>query len=180
MPERRAFTIGHSTHAIDAFMGLLRGGGVEAVADVRRFPGSGRHPQFGRDALAGALRAAGIEYVHLEALGGRRSVRPGSPNGGWEVRAFQGYADHMASAEFAAGLGALEAFAGERPTAVMCAEALWWQCHRRLVADALVAHGWAVEHIGPDGGRTAHELPDFARAAGDGTLTYPAAQLRLT
>ena len=173
------FTIGHSTHSIDAFVGLLRGAGVEAVADVRRFPGSRRHPQFGRDALAASLRAAGIEYAHLEALGGRRSVRPGSPNGGWEVRAFQGYADHMASGEFAAGLGALEALAGERPTAVMCAEALWWQCHRRLVADALVARGWAVEHIGPDGARTAHELTPFALAGDGGTLTYPAAQLRL-
>ena len=179
MPERRAFTVGHSTHAIDAFVGLLRDAGVEAVADVRRFPGSRRHPQFGRDALAAELRAAGIAYAHLHALGGRRSVRAGSPNGGWQEAAFQGYADHMGSAEFADGLRALEALAAERPSAVMCAEALWWQCHRRLVADALVARGWAVEHIGPEGGRTPHELTAFAVAGEGGALTYPAAQLRL-
>jgi uncharacterized protein (DUF488 family) len=179
VPERRAFTIGHSTHAIDAFVGLLRDAGVRAVADVRRFPGSRRHPQFGRDALAAELAGAEIGYAHVEALGGRRSVRPGSPNAGWEEAAFQGYADHMASAEFGAGLAALEALARERPTAVMCAEALWWQCHRRLVADALVARGWAVEHIGPDGRRGAHELTPFAVTGADGALTYPAAQLRL-
>ncbi|HEX2105914.1 MAG TPA: DUF488 domain-containing protein [Solirubrobacteraceae bacterium] len=179
MPERRAFTIGHSSHAIDAFVGLLRDGGVRAVADVRRFPGSRRHPQFAREALAAELRAAGIAYTHLEALGGRRAVRPGSPNDGWQVSGFQGYADHMASAAFAAGLGALEALATELPTAVMCAEALWWQCHRRLVADALVARGWTVEHIGPDGGRTVHELTPFAVPGEAGTLSYPAAQLRL-
>jgi uncharacterized protein (DUF488 family) len=179
VPERRAFTIGHSTHAIEAFVALLRRAGVSAVADVRRFPGSRRHPQFGRDALAAELRSAGVGYAHLEALGGRRSVRPGSPNGGWQEAGFQGYADHMASAEFAAGLEALEALAAAQPTAVMCAEALWWQCHRRLVADALVARGWEVEHIGPDGSRTAHELTRFA-VMGDAAMpTYPAAQLRL-
>jgi uncharacterized protein (DUF488 family) len=179
VPERRAFTIGHSTHAIDAFVGLLQEAGVRAVADVRRFPGSRRHPHFGRDALAAELRAAGIGYAHLEALGGRRSVRPGSPNGGWDHAAFQGYADHMASAEFAAGLEAFEALAAAQPAAVMCAEALWWQCHRRLVADALVARGRVVEHIGPDGARTAHELTPFALAGDGGALTYPAPQLRL-
>jgi uncharacterized protein (DUF488 family) len=179
VPERRAYTIGHSTHAIDAFVALLTGAGVRAVADVRRFPGSRRHPQFGRDALAGALRAASIEYEHLDALVGRRSVEPGSPNGGWGERGFRGYADHMASADFAAGLVRLEALVAARPTAIMCAEALWWQCHRRLVADALVARGRVVEHIGPDGARTAHELTPFALAGDGGALTYPAPQLRL-
>jgi uncharacterized protein (DUF488 family) len=179
VPERRAFTIGHSTHTTEAFLALLAGAGVRAVADVRRFPGSRRHPQFGRDAFAAALHEAGIEYAHLEGLGGRRSVRPGSPNGGWREPSFQGYADHMASAEFAADLDRLEALAAARHTAAMCAEALWWQCHRRLVADALVARGWAVEHIGPDGALSAHELTPFALAGDGGTLTYPAAQLRL-
>jgi uncharacterized protein (DUF488 family) len=178
VPARRAFTIGHSTHAPDAFAALLAGQGVRRVADVRRFPGSRRHPQFGRDALAEDLAARGIGYVHLEALGGRRSVVSGSPNGGWENAAFQGYADHMATAGFAAGIEELEALAGAEPTAVMCAEALWWHCHRRLVADALVVRGWAVDHIGPDGRLTRHELTPFAVVAG-GRLSYPAAQLRL-
>jgi uncharacterized protein (DUF488 family) len=179
VPVRRAFTIGHSTHAIDAFVALLRGAGVHAVADVRRFPGSRRNPQFGRDALAAELRAAGIEYAHLETLGGRRRPQPRSPNGGWEQAAFQGYADHMAGGEFAAGMVALETLAASPPTAVMCAEALWWQCHRRLVADALVVRGWAVEHVGPDGSRTEHALTPFAVAGDAARLTYPAAQLRL-
>ena len=178
MPVRRAFTIGHSTHAIDAFVALLRGAGVHAVADVRRFPGSRRNPQFAREALADGLAAHGIGYVHLEALGGRRSVVAGSPNEGWENAAFRGYADHMASAAFAVGLAELETLAATEPTAVMCAEALWWQCHRRLVADALLARGWGVDHIGPDGERAAHALTPFAVVDAE-SLTYPAAQLRL-
>jgi uncharacterized protein (DUF488 family) len=178
VPARRAFTIGHSTHALDAFVALLERHGVRRLADVRRFPGSRRHPHFGREALAEGLARHGIGYAHLEALGGRRSVVPGSPNGGWENAAFQGYADHMASAAFAAGLAELEALAAAAPTAVMCAEALWWQCHRRLISDALVARRWDVDHIGPDGALVAHELTPFATVDA-GRVTYPAAQLRL-
>jgi uncharacterized protein (DUF488 family) len=176
--ERRVFTIGHSTHTLDAFAALLEGHGVRRVADVRRFPGSRRHPQFGREALAEGLAARGIAYVHLEELGGRRSVVPGSPNGGWENAAFQGYADHMATAGFAAGHDALRVLAADAAAAVMCAEALWWQCHRRLIADALVVGGWAVDHIGPDGRLAAHELTPFA-VVDEGRITYPAPQLRL-
>jgi uncharacterized protein (DUF488 family) len=178
VPARRAFTIGHSTHPLDAFVALVARHGVRRVADVRRFPGSRRHPQFDREALAAGLAPHGIAYTHLEALGGRRSVAPGSPNGGWENAAFRGYADHMAGAAFAAGLAEIEALAAAAPTAVMCAEALWWQCHRRLVADALVARGWAVDHVGPAGDLAAHALTPFATVA-DGRVTYPAAQLRL-
>jgi uncharacterized protein (DUF488 family) len=178
VPVRRAFTIGHSTHTLDAFAALLDRHGVRRVADVRRFPGSRRHPQFGREALAEGLAARGIGYDHLEALGGRRSVVAGSPNGGWENAAFQGYADHMATAAFAAGIGDLEVLADSAPTAIMCAEALWWRCHRRLVADALVARGWGVDHIGADGSLSRHELTRFAIVA-DGRITYPAPQLRL-
>lgn len=178
MSGRRAFTIGHSTHPLDAFCVLLERHGVRRVADVRRFPGSRRHPQFGSDALAAGLAARGIGYTHFEALGGRRSVAPGSQNGGWENAAFRGYADHMATASFGAAFAELEALAAAERTAVMCAEALWWQCHRRLVADALIARGWAVDHIGPDGRIAAHELTPFAVVA-DGRVVYPAAQLRL-
>jgi len=178
VPPRRAFTIGHSTHELDAFCALLEGHGVRRVADVRRFPGSRRNPQFGREALAGGLAARGIGYAHLEALGGRRAVLRGSPNGGWENAAFQGYADHMGTAAFAAGLAELEALVDAAPTAVMCAEALWWQCHRRLVADALMARGRGVDHIGSGGELSAHQLTPFA-VVQDGRVTYPAAQFRL-
>lgn len=147
---------------------------MTTLADVRRFPGSRRHPHFAREALAETIEG----YVHLEGLGGRRRVVPGSPNGGWEVAAFQGYADHMASGEFAAALGRLEALAREATTAFMCAEAPWWRCHRRLVADALHVRGWTVCHIGPDGRLTEHALPDFAVVEGE-RLTYPPPQLEL-
>jgi uncharacterized protein (DUF488 family) len=178
VPARRAFTIGHSTHEFDAFVALLADHGVRHVADVRRFPGSRRNPQFARETLASGLAADGIGYSHLEALGGRRSAAAGSENGGWENAAFRGYADHMATAEFAAGLAVLEDLADAAPTAVMCAEALWWQCHRRLVADVLVARGRAVDHIGPEGAVAAHALTPFA-VVEDGRVAYPAAQLRL-
>jgi uncharacterized protein (DUF488 family) len=172
------FTVGHSTHGLDAFVALLRGAGIKAVADVRRYPGSRRSPWFAREALAASLPGEGIEYVHLEPLGGRRSVVPGSPNGGWDNAAFQAYADHMATPEFAAGLAQLERLARRRATAVMCAEAPWWRCHRRLIADALVVRGWTVRHIGPDGGLTGHELTHFA-VVEHGTLTYPPVQTEL-
>jgi uncharacterized protein (DUF488 family) len=142
---------------------------------VRRFPGSKRLPHFNAEALRAAL---GDAYQHFPELGGRRSRVPGSPNGGWEVAAFQGYADHMASEEFARGLQRLEAWARERSVAVMCAEAPWWRCHRRLLADALVVRGWSVRHIlGPERAPE-HELTEFALVE-DGRLTYPPRQLEL-
>ena len=120
----------------------------------------------------------GTGYEHFPELGGRRSRVPDSPNGGWEVAAFQGYADHMASEEFARGLERLEAWAAERHVAVMCAEAPWWRCHRRLLADALLVRGHEVCHImGPERA-TAHELTEFAHVDG-GRLTYPPRQLSL-
>jgi uncharacterized protein (DUF488 family) len=172
----RAFTIGHSTHPLDAFAALLAQHRVERVADVRRTPRSGRHPQFNRETLADELSRRGVDYRHLPALGGRRRIRPGSPNGGWEHPAFRGYADYALTDEFAAGLAELVVLADERPTAVMCAEALWWRCHRRLIADRLTALGWTVCHIGPDGGLAEHELPAFAVVTADGSVTYPPAQ----
>src|SRR3954454_2460698 len=145
--SRELYTVGHSTHEIDAFLALLKGRGIRAIADVRRFPGSRRNPQFGQKSLAESLAGERIEYEWLEELGGRRSVVPGSPNGGWKVAAFQGYADHMASAEVAAGVERLERLAAGSTTAVMCAEAHPSRCHRRLVADAMTVRGWAVTHI---------------------------------
>jgi uncharacterized protein (DUF488 family) len=174
----RVFTVGHSTHDLDAFVALLEGHGVTALADVRRHPGSRRHPHFASDALAASLPARGIEYRHLPALGGRRRPAPGSPNDGWEHASFRAYADHLGSEEFAGGLAELEALARERPAAVMCAEAMWWRCHRRLVADVLTVRGWTVCHIAPGGALSEHELPEFAVVEGE-RLSYPAPQLRL-
>jgi uncharacterized protein (DUF488 family) len=167
------FTIGHSTHELAELVELLRAHQVAQVADVRTHPGSRRLPWFNRAALARELPAHGIRYVHLPQLGGRRRPSHDSPNGGWRVEGFRGYADHMAGAEFKAGLDALQEVAGRRTTALMCAEGLWWRCHRRLVSDALTVRGWAVIHIGPDARATAHELTAFA-VADSGRLTYPA------
>jgi uncharacterized protein (DUF488 family) len=151
---------------------------VTALADVRRHPGSRRHPQFASHALAASLPARGIEYAHLPALGGRRKPSPTSRNDGWENDSFRAYADHLASDEFAAGLAELARLAERHPTAVMCAERMWWRCHRRLVADVLKVRGWEVLHIAPGGALSEHELPDFAVVEGE-TVSYPAPQLRL-
>ena len=147
---------------------------MTALADVRRFPGSRRHPHFAKESLEASVEG----YVHLEGLGGRRRVVPGSPNDGWEVAAFQGYADHTATEEFLGALARLEEIARAQPTAFMCAEAPWWRCHRRLVSDALTVRRWTVCHIGPDGRLTEHVLPEFAVVEG-ANITYPSPQLSL-
>ena len=179
MPAATLYTVGHSTRSSEELLALLRADGVELVADVRAFPSSRRHPQFNQGALADWLAAAGIGYRHLPGLGGRRSPVPGSPNGGWRELAFRGYADHMRSREFQDALAELEAAARVTPTAIMCAEAVWWRCHRRLIADALVARGWRVEHLGLDGTPAVHELTEFAVVGPDGSLTYPPVQQTL-
>lgn len=168
-------TVGHSTHEPERFVELLRGAGAEAIADVRRFPGSRRMPWFSADAMPGWLADAGIGYEHLPELGGRRKPVPGSPNGGWEVRQFQGYAHHMESAEFKAGLDRLLGLANERSVAAMCAEAPWWRCHRRLLADALIVRRHEVVHLMPEGRTHRHELTSFAVVDGS-RLTYPPIQ----
>lgn len=176
MADRLIWTVGHSTQERDELVALLHAHGVEQIADVRRYPASRRNPQFNADALAAAK---GIAYEHFEALGGRRSRRGDSPNDGWTHPAFQGYADWMGEPQFREALARLERVAEQRRTAVMCAEAMWWRCHRRLVADALLARGWTVAHILPDGRTTAHELTPFAVVGRDRALSYPAAQGRL-
>ena len=168
-------TVGHSTHEAERFVELLRGAGVEAIADVRRYPGSRRQPWFGSEAMRDWLAAAGIGYHHFPELGGRRRPVPDSPNGGWEVRQFQGYADHMGSAEFQAGLDRLLALAADTAVAAMCAEGPWWRCHRRLLADALLVRGHRVTHVGPDGRLHPHELTPFAVVDGE-RVTYPPEQ----
>ena len=167
------YTVGHSTRSLEELVELLRRAGVEQLVDVRTAPGSRRNPQFGRGPLSAALEAAGIAYRHEPALGGFRRPRPDSPNGGWEHPAFRGYADHMSSPEFARALAALEGEARRRVTAVMCAEAQWWRCHRRLIADALLVRGWEVRHLGVRAEPVKHELTPFAVVGPGGALTYP-------
>src|SRR3954468_6085864 len=174
-PLPELLTVGHSTHPLDAFLALVRGAGLEAIADVRRHPGSRRHPHFGAEPLAAALREAEIAYLHLPELGGRRSVAPDSPNDGWQVAAFRGYADHLRSVEFAAGRERLAELAREQRVAVMCAEAQPWRCHRRLIADVFALDGWSVRHLMPSGRLDDHTPPPFAIRAADGLPVYPAA-----
>jgi uncharacterized protein (DUF488 family) len=173
------YTVGHSTRSARELLALLRGADVRLVADVRAFPSSRRHPQFNGGAMAKWLPEAGVSYTHMPALGGRRKPAPDSPNTGWRETAFQGYADYMAVEEFRGALAELQKAARELPTAIMCAEAVWWRCHRRLIADALTARGWRVEHLGIGHSRTPHELPEFAVVEPDGTITYPPRQATL-
>jgi uncharacterized protein (DUF488 family) len=169
------YTIGHSTHEPAEFLSLLRRHGIVLLVDVRTIPRSRRVPQFNRETMPAWLQEAGIEYRHLGELGGRRTARRDSPNTGWRHPSFRGYADHMATPEFARGLEELERWARERPAAYMCAEGLWWRCHRRMISDALVARGWRVMHVMPDGALAQHEMTPFAVVRG-GLVTYPAPQ----
>jgi uncharacterized protein (DUF488 family) len=173
MPARQVWTIGHSNRDIATFIELLKTHGISQVADVRRFAGSRRQPQFGSEPLEQSLRAQEIGYRHLAALGGRRRRSGGpSPNTGWRVESFNAYADFMATNEFELGLEELMAWALRRPTTLMCAEALPWRCHRRLIADALVARGWQVLDILSPRPAKPHELTPFAHVD-HGSVTYP-------
>jgi uncharacterized protein (DUF488 family) len=167
------FTIGHSVHTADAFLGLLRAHGIALLADVRTVPRSRRHPQFAGDELERRLAAEGLAYRHFPALGGLRRPRPDSVNTAWMHPSFRGYADHMGTDAFAAALEDLVEAAAEVATAVMCAEAKWWQCHRRLLADALLARGLTVRHIMSAGRADLHELTPFGRIASGAAVTYP-------
>ena len=167
-------TIGHSTREFPEFLGLLESRGIRHVVDVRRYPASRRHPQYASAALEQALRAAGIAYTHEQDLGGRRQPRPDSPNTGWRSASFRGYADYMNTDAFQAALAQLIALAGQARTAVMCAEAVPWRCHRQLIADALVARGHEVGHILSLERVDAHRLTPFARIESDGRVRYPA------
>jgi uncharacterized protein (DUF488 family) len=171
-PSSIIYSIGHSTHTTDVFATLLQRHGVVQVADVRTVPRSRRHPQFSRETLPDWLAARGLVYRHFPGLGGLRRPRPDSPNTAWQHPSFRGYADHMATDEFRRSVDELAVWAAPASTAVMCAEALWWRCHRRLLADALVMRGWAVSHILASGAASAHEMTPFARIV-DGALLYP-------
>ena len=167
------FTIGHSIRPLDEFLRLLNAHGVTGLADVRTVPKSRRHPHFARSALEASLPAAGITYRHFAALGGLRKPRRNSVNRGWRHEGFRGYADHMATEEFASAIEELLTFARRYIVAVMCAEAKWWECHRQLIADALVARGIDVHHIMSVHQAPPHELTAFGRVEGI-HVTYPA------
>jgi uncharacterized protein (DUF488 family) len=167
------YTIGHSTRTAEELIALLQRNAVRTVVDVRRYPGSRRHPQFGKEALAGTLNAASIGYIHAPDLGGRRAAAPDSPNRAWRNAAFRGYADYMATAGFDAALRTLEQEVGRARTAILCAEAVPWRCHRNLIADALLARGHEVIHVLDRDSVRMHVLSPHARVQEDGRIVYP-------
>lgn len=171
-PEGAVFTVGHSTLPIDTFIALLETYGIERLVDIRTVPRSRHNPQFNSDALDGSLRAETIEYVLLQKLGGLRHARKDSPNAGWRNKSFRGYADYMQTEPFRAAFETLMTESRNTPTAIMCAEAVPWRCHRSLIADALAVRGWAVRHIMTRTKADRHRLTPFAVLEHD-WLTYP-------
>ena len=175
VPINVLLTIGHSTRSIDEFIELLKDHAVEEIADVRSVPKSRHCPQFNSDVLSESLHQADIRYTHIEKLGGLRHTRKDSINLGWRNASFRGYADYMATPEFSEGLDALIRIARARKTAIMCAEAVPWRCHRSLIADAMVEKGWDVRDIMTSKAPTEHMLTPFLKVV-YGQLTYPAPQ----
>jgi len=173
------FTIGHSTRPIAEFLSLLQDVGVDLLVDVRSIPRSRTNPQFNADALPGPLGDVGIDYRHLSALGGLRYRKKGAPtslNTFWHVAAFRNYADYAATEAFRTGLNELRALSRDNCCAIMCAEAVWWRCHRRIIADYLLAQGVPVLHIMGNGKVDPAKLTPGARVQTDGTLVYPAVE----
>ena len=154
---------------------MLATAGVARLADVRLIPKSARNPQFNIDTLPRTLAERGIDYRHLRELGGRRGARQDAPsrNTYWRIQAFRNYADYAETPAFRRSLEELEALARERPTAIMCAEAVWWRCHRRLIADYLLVRGWDVIHLMAPGQQQQAALTGHAVAQPDGTIAYP-------
>ncbi len=168
-------TVGHSTNEWKDFLKLLRASSVERIVDVRSIPRSRHNPQFNRETLSAKLRSAGIGYVYLRKLGGLRHARRDSENTGWHNASFRGYADYMQTPDFEAGLQRLMKLAKQKRSALMCAEAVPWRCHRSLIADVLLVRGTRVEHILSGKRRYGHSLTPFARVRGE-RITYPAAE----
>ena len=167
------YTVGHSTRELDEFIDLLHTHAIARIVDVRRFPGSRRYPHFGSEALRQSLRDAGIDYRHEPELGGRRRPAPDSPNRYWRNDSFRAYADYMSTPEFQAALQRLLQDAAQASTAVMCAEAVPWRCHRNLISDAVLAAGTPVRHVIDANPAQPHTLNAGARVAADGMLVYP-------
>lgn len=167
----RIWTVGHSTRSAEEFNEILRAHNIEGLVDVRSFPGSRRYPQFNKEQLSKTLPSVGIEYLHLGELGGRRRARKDSINTAWRNESFRGYADHMESSDFRRGIEELLECGRQKSTVVMCAESLWWRCHRSLVADFLKASGVEVIHILDANKTEPHPYTTAARIV-DGRLSY--------
>ena len=167
------WTIGHSTRPWEVFVAMLGEPVIEVLVDVRRFAGSRRNPQFSGETMARMLPESGLEYVPMPDLGGRRTPRPDTVNTAWRNTSFRGYADYMETAEFASARERLMELARQRRTAVMCAEAMWWQCHRSLIADDFKVRGWRVLHLMAPGRADEHPFTSAARVV-DGRLDYGA------
>lgn len=165
------YTIGHSTRGIDEFIELLQINEIEVLVDVRRFPGSGKYPHFNQGELSRSLARVGILYVHLEELGGRRRRNKDSRNTAWKNKSFQAYADYMGTPEFLKGIDRLLAHAEKQRTAIMCSEAVWWRCHRAMIADHLKSIGRDVYHIMSPGSNPPHPYTSAAKIR-DGKLSY--------
>jgi uncharacterized protein (DUF488 family) len=170
-PATELWTIGHSTRSAEDLIALLKENEIKVIADVRRYPGSRRYPHFNAENLQTLLKSHGTDYVHFEDLGGRRTARRDSPNTAWRNEAFRGYADYMVTDEFASAMERLLDLAAARRTAVMCAEALWWQCHRALIADYAKAQGVKVWHILAPNKVEEHPYTSAARIV-EGKLSY--------
>jgi uncharacterized protein (DUF488 family) len=171
MSNKKIWTIGHSTRTLDEFLRLLEVNRIGAIADVRSYPGSRRYPHFNAELLAESLIEKGMEYAPMKKLGGRRRAAPDSRNTAWRSAAFRGYADHMETDEFKDGITELLTLARRQRTAVMCAEAVWWRCHRSLISDYLKVSGVTVEHILNEKKNVIHPFTAAARVT-DGELTY--------
>jgi uncharacterized protein (DUF488 family) len=170
-PTGTLWTVGHSNRTIEELLDILGGHGVTRIADVRRFPGSRKFPQFNPDNLEPSLAGAGIAYTSMPELGGRRKPLPDSPHSAWRNEAFRGYADYMDTPEFAAAAESLAVIARDDRVAVMCSEAVWWRCHRSMIADYFKARGWEVLHIMGPGEAKEHPYTPVARIV-EGELAY--------
>ncbi|MBT1706387.1 DUF488 domain-containing protein [Chryseosolibacter indicus] len=167
------WTIGHSTRSFEEFTRMLGSFKIEQLVDVRHFPGSRKYPHFNKLPLGQSLAEAGIRYEHLESLGGRRKAKEHSNNTAWRHPAFRGYADYMETADFKEGMQRLEEIAGQRRTAFMCSEAVWWRCHRSLISDLLKVKGWSVLHIMDVDKTSEHPFTSAAKVT-NGELSYSA------
>jgi uncharacterized protein (DUF488 family) len=176
----RIWSAGHGARPLETFLELLAGARVEVCVDIRTAPYSQRHPHFSGAPLAASLRERGIGYEHRKALGGWRRSPASSPHAALKEPGFRGYADHLSHPEFRQAYAALRALASERRVAFLCSETLWWKCHRRILADRLVADGWEVLHlVRPGSEPEAHRLWDLARLTSDGRLVYDQGELAL-
>lgn len=172
LEKHTIYTIGHSTRGMDEFIQALQSFGITMVADIRRFPGSRKYPQFNKDNLEAVLAKNGIRYMHMEDLGGRRKVLKDSKNDRWRNDSFRGYADYMETEDFGKAVSILENYALEQPVVYMCSEAVWWRCHRSMVSDYLKARGWKVLHIKKADEAEEHPYTTPARVAGKRVFYY--------